>query len=54
MLKERMLRSEKAVENYKQEQAHKNMLNKEQAHLKDRDMKIVHTRAKRLETKKKN
>jgi hypothetical protein len=29
------------------------MLNKELAKLKDRDMKIVHTRAKRLETRKK-
>jgi len=34
-------------------EAHKNMLNKELAKLKDRDMKIVHTRAKRLETRKK-
>eukprot|EP00356_Strombidium_inclinatum_P013083 CAMPEP_0170502754 /NCGR_PEP_ID=MMETSP0208-20121228/42494_1 /TAXON_ID=197538 /ORGANISM="Strombidium inclinatum, Strain S3" /LENGTH=158 /DNA_ID=CAMNT_0010782025 /DNA_START=1400 /DNA_END=1872 /DNA_ORIENTATION=+ len=53
MLKERMQRSEKAVESYRQKEAHKNMLNKELAILKDRDMKIVHKRAKRLETRKK-
>ena len=48
-----MERSAKAVADFKAGEAHKNMLNKEQAKLKDDDMKKVHTRAKRLETRKK-
>jgi hypothetical protein len=53
-LQERMERSAKAVADFKAREAHKNMLNKEMARLKDDDMKKVHTRAKRLETRKKN
>ena len=53
-LKEKMDRSAKAVADFKAAEAHKNMLSKEQAKLKDDDMKKVHTRAKRLETRKKN
>jgi hypothetical protein len=49
-----MERSAKAVADFKAREAHKNMLNKEMARLKDDDMKKVHTRAKRLETRKKN
>jgi hypothetical protein len=48
-----MERSAKAVADFKAGEAHKNMLNKELAKLKDDDMKKVHTRAKRLETRKK-
>jgi hypothetical protein len=48
-----MLRSAKAVADFKAGEAHKNMLHKELAKLKDDDMKKVHTRAKRLETRKK-
>ena len=53
-LKEKMARSAKAVAEYKAGEAHRNMLHKELAKLKDDDMKKVHTRAKRLETRKKN
>jgi hypothetical protein len=49
-----MIRSTKAVANFKASEAHKNMLKKELAKLQDDDMKKVHTRAKRLETRKKN
>jgi hypothetical protein len=49
-----MERSAKAVADFKASEAHKNMLSKELAKLKDGDMKKVHTRAKRLETRKKN
>ena len=49
-----MERSQKAVEDYQAREAHKNMLNKELAKLKDEDMKKVHMRAKRLQTRKKN
>ena len=52
-LKEKMDRSAKAVADFKAGEAHKNMLQKELAKLKDDDMKKVHTRAKRLETRKK-
>ena len=52
-LTEKMERSAKAVADFKAKEAHKNMLNKEMAKLKDDDMKKVHTRAKRLETRKK-
>ena len=48
-----MERSAKAVADFKAGEAHKNMLHKELAKLKDDDMKKVHTRAKRLETRKK-
>ena len=44
----------KTVKAFKDEQAHKNMLNKEEAKLKDEDMKKVHMRAKRLEMRKKD
>ena len=43
-----MNRSQAAVEAFKAREAHKNMLNKELAKLKDDDMKKVHMRAKRL------
>ena len=49
-----MERSAKAVADFKASEAHKNMLNKEMAKLKDQDMKKTHIRAKRLETRKKN
>ena len=49
-----MDKSAKAVRDFKAGEAHKNMLHKELAKLKDDDMKKVHTRAKRLETRKKN
>lgn len=49
-----MERSAKAVADFKAREAHHNMLTKELAKLKDDDMKKVHTRAKRLETRKKN
>ena len=42
-----------AVEGYQRDQAHKNMLTKELARLREDDMKKVHTRAKRLEARKK-
>ena len=50
---EKLQRSQKAVEHYMKEQAHKNMLVQEQRKLQDEDMKKVHMRAKRLATKKK-
>ena len=49
-----MDKSAKAVRDFKAGEAHKNMLHKELAKLKDDDMKKVHTRGKRLETRKKN
>ena len=49
-----MNRSQAAVEAYRAREAHKNMLNKELAKLKNDDMKKVHMRAKRLQTRKKN
>lgn len=49
-----MNRSQAAVEAFKAREAHKNMLNKELAKLKDDDMKKVHMRAKRLQTRKKH
>jgi len=52
-LKEKTERSALAVEGYRQEQAHKNMLTKELARLREDDMKKVHSRAKRLEARKK-
>ena len=48
-----MERSAMAVEGYQRDQAHKNMLTKELARLREDDMKKVHTRAKRLEARKK-
>ena len=53
-MQQKLLRSEKTVKAFKDEQAHKNMLNKEEAKLKDEDMKKVHMRAKRLEMRKKD
>ena len=50
---EKLQRSQKAVEHYMKEQAHKNMLVQEQRKLQDEDMKKVHMRAKSLATKKK-
>ena len=41
------------MEAFKQEQAHKQMLNKELARLKEHDMKLVHERSKRLDQRKK-
>ena len=52
-LNERMLRSQKAVAEFKAKEAHKNMLNKELAKLKDDDMKKLYTRQKRLDFRKK-
>jgi hypothetical protein len=49
-----MERSAKAVADFKAKVAHDNMLRTEEQRLKDDDMKKVHTRAKRLETRKKN
>ena len=49
----KLQRSQKAVENYMKEQAHKHMLKKEQSSLHDGDMKKVHERAKRLANRKK-
>ena len=50
---EKLKRSQKAVEAYMAEQAHKNMLAQEQRKLQDDDMRKVHERAKRLATRKK-
>lgn len=50
---ERRERSQRAVQAYMDQKAHKNMLNSELAKLKAQDMQKVHTRAKRLETRKK-
>lgn len=41
------------MDHFKEEQAHKNMINKEKSKLKDGDMKNVHIRAKRLELRRK-
>ena len=51
---EKLQRSQKAVEAFMKEQAHKNMLATEQRKLQDDDMKKVHERHRRLETRKKN
>jgi len=51
---EKLQRSQKAVEAYMKEQAHKNMLATEQRKLQDDDMRKVHERHRRLETRKKN
>lgn len=51
---ERRERSQRAVQAYMDQKAHKNMLNSELAKLKAQDMSKVHTRAKRLETRKKD
>lgn len=53
-LTEKMNRSQAAVDAFKAKTAHQNMLTKELAKLKDDDMKKVHMRAKRLQTRKKN
>jgi len=50
---EKLQRSQKAVEHYMKEQAHKNMLATEQRKLQDDDMKKVHERHRRLEIRKK-
>ena len=47
-LTEKMNRSQAAVEAFRAKEAHKNMLNKELAMLKEDDMNKVHMRAKRL------
>ena len=49
----KLQRSQKAVEAFMKDQAHKNMLAQEQRKLHDHDMKKVHERAKRLATRKK-
>lgn len=48
-----MDRSQKAVEDFKAKEEHKNMLHKELAKLKDGDMKKMHMRNKRLQARKK-
>ena len=53
-LKQKFERSAKVVEDFKKEQAHKNMLKTEQRKLQEEDMVKVHARQKRLATRKKN
>ena len=52
-IKNKLKRSEKVVEGFKQVQAHKQMLKVEQRKLQEEDMAKVHQRQKRLATRKK-
>ena len=50
---QKLARSQKAVEDYMQVQAHKNMLKTEMRKLQEEDMEKTHQRAKRLADKRK-